>query len=394
MRTHFNMKKIISTIFFIFACTLPCFATTVSSWNDLSGNGENLVQTVSGNRPTISYSSGMGSVNFDGSTEYMVSADLDFSRMFLPKTSIFMVMNATNNSQTPVTFGSRNTAGTMYADLLLPYNSTVYFDMGTYADARISVGTSGTGTHIWSAVAGNGSSLIDRDGTTIVSGSIATHTDFNCPASLGALVYCGATLASQFYNGSMNEIIVYNQNLSVSDYQKIEGYLAWRWGIQSNLPITHPYYLFPPSGSNPFKVIGLAPSAWFDANNISGSYNQVEGGNQYPKAKIYIPLGFISGVVSTSNQYIVQPVVNYNEGQLTNLRASGSTTDNGTTVFTIYDNSIAIGTISFSAGASTAYVNLTSPVYLNAGDVLTAQCTTAGTIQNVSIYIEGTQQSY
>ena len=27
----------------------------------------------------------------------------------------------------------------------------------------------------------------------------------------------------------------------VSNVEKAEGYLAWKWGLQSNLPISHPY---------------------------------------------------------------------------------------------------------------------------------------------------------
>jgi hypothetical protein len=27
----------------------------------------------------------------------------------------------------------------------------------------------------------------------------------------------------------------------------VEGYLAWKWGLQGNLPPNHPYKLFPPS---------------------------------------------------------------------------------------------------------------------------------------------------
>jgi hypothetical protein len=28
---------------------------------------------------------------------------------------------------------------------------------------------------------------------------------------------------------------------SATDRQKIEGYLAWKWGIQASLPAAHPY---------------------------------------------------------------------------------------------------------------------------------------------------------
>jgi len=35
--------------------------------------------------------------------------------------------------------------------------------------------------------------------------------------------------------------------LSTEDRQKLEGYLAWKWGLESNLPVDHPYKLAPPT---------------------------------------------------------------------------------------------------------------------------------------------------
>jgi len=48
-------------------------------------------------------------------------------------------------------------------------------------------------------------------------------------------------------NASIHEIIVYNVALTTTQRQQIEGYLAWKWGLQSQLPFTHPYYKFMPS---------------------------------------------------------------------------------------------------------------------------------------------------
>jgi hypothetical protein len=41
--------------------------------------------------------------------------------------------------------------------------------------------------------------------------------------------------------GTINEYVYYNSNLSLSDRQKIEGYLAWKWDISASLPSNHPY---------------------------------------------------------------------------------------------------------------------------------------------------------
>lgn len=44
------------------------------------------------------------------------------------------------------------------------------------------------------------------------------------------------------WNGYYGEVIYYNVQLSTDNRQKIEGYLAWKWGLQGNLPVGHPYY--------------------------------------------------------------------------------------------------------------------------------------------------------
>jgi hypothetical protein len=42
------------------------------------------------------------------------------------------------------------------------------------------------------------------------------------------------------------ELILYYGDLAPPDRQRVEGYLAWKWGLQANLPTTHPYYKFRP----------------------------------------------------------------------------------------------------------------------------------------------------
>lgn len=52
--------------------------------------------------------------------------------------------------------------------------------------------------------------------------------------------------AGVYFPGNIGEVIVYSRALLTSETQQIEGYLAWKWGLQSNLPANHPYKLFPP----------------------------------------------------------------------------------------------------------------------------------------------------
>ena len=42
------------------------------------------------------------------------------------------------------------------------------------------------------------------------------------------------------------EIVLYNTALTTTERQQVEGYLAWKWGLQSNLPAGHAYKLAKP----------------------------------------------------------------------------------------------------------------------------------------------------
>jgi hypothetical protein len=59
--------------------------------------------------------------------------------------------------------------------------------------------------------------------------------------SLNGLYIGGTPGSGQFINGYIGEIIIYQGVLSTTQRQQIEGYLALKWGLQSNLPTNHPY---------------------------------------------------------------------------------------------------------------------------------------------------------
>jgi cytochrome c len=45
--------------------------------------------------------------------------------------------------------------------------------------------------------------------------------------------------------GFLAEFIIYNAALTTAERQQVEGYLAWKWGLNPSLPTTHPYYKVP-----------------------------------------------------------------------------------------------------------------------------------------------------
>lgn len=59
----------------------------------------------------------------------------------------------------------------------------------------------------------------------------------------------GSGGSSLFFDGSMGEIIITDDYPSNDDIEKIEGYLAWKWGLEDNLPTDHTYKTIPPLSS-------------------------------------------------------------------------------------------------------------------------------------------------
>lgn len=93
---------------------------------------------------------------------------------------------------------------------------------------------------------------ITQNGTQRASATLAnttsnlTNTDNLLVGAYGNSTGTGVQ-PGFFLNGVIGEILVYIGTLTVSQRQQIEGYLAWKWGLQENLPSsTHPYTTFKP----------------------------------------------------------------------------------------------------------------------------------------------------
>ena len=90
------------------------------------------------------------------------------------------------------------------------------------------------------------------------SSTMAVYTNGNLRASGTIQSGTTAVTAPLFVNGQggtstnsypsyLAELVAFNTGLSLSNRQLIEGYLAWKWGLQASLPNTHPYYAATPS---------------------------------------------------------------------------------------------------------------------------------------------------
>lgn len=74
--------------------------------------------------------------------------------------------------------------------------------------------------------------------STTIGGSVLPITATNLNTAVVE------TSVENYMTGNIAEIIYYGStNLSTVQRQRVEGYLAWKWGLQAQLPTSHPFYL-------------------------------------------------------------------------------------------------------------------------------------------------------
>jgi hypothetical protein len=98
----------------------------------------------------------------------------------------------------------------------------------------------------------------------------------------------------------VGDVIIYNSALTKHELIQVEGYLMWKWGVRREpslkitIPLTHPYYKFPPNSVTPkrpqevlykkeFNPVDLSPVIWIDpldtskvTTNASGRVTRIE----------------------------------------------------------------------------------------------------------------------
>jgi hypothetical protein len=95
-----------------------------------------------------------------------------------------------------------------------------------------------------------GNVMLARVNGSVDTGSTnpATPTNLSIPPAVASLDNFGLILGSYLgptdapFAGDIYEHIMFRYALTDQAIFQIEGYLAWKWGVNGSLPATHPYY--------------------------------------------------------------------------------------------------------------------------------------------------------
>jgi hypothetical protein len=190
--------------------TITLNGSTVSQWNDKSGNGRNASQATAALQPTYTTNglNGKPVISFDGVDDELITIPFALGE------TAAMVAQRSNIDQ-PV--------------IEAPIASNRGF-WGSY---------SGFTTHLNYAVDG-GSLLAAPPTSAVTTPSLVSQTGL-LQTSTFAYKVGSATPGYLNLNGFIAEVVVTDNLLSTFDRQKLEGYLAWKWDLVANLPAGHPY---------------------------------------------------------------------------------------------------------------------------------------------------------
>lgn len=233
------------------ASTVALSGANVTSWTDKSGTGRNA--TAIGTGPTYS-SNGLVFNNSEllrGTANYLQNSSTGNWSMF----SVFRPTNITTNNPRILTSqgAPNNVAQFLYIESQT-LTSFVWLQSGQSQafGSSVSINT----TYLASVVNTTSNTIIYTNGT---AGTAATHG----PASLSSNTYYyvgGFEAPGDRYIGSLFEIIIFGNDTTTAQRQQIEGYLAWKWSLQGNLPANHPFKTAPPFANNPRLPPSLYPS--------------------------------------------------------------------------------------------------------------------------------------
>ena len=222
--------------------TLTLSAGNVTQWNDKSGTGNNLIPWSGQANATVSsaYQNGLNVLNFSGNSLYRSPAG---SAVYPQDVYIIVAMKSLTVHNDVLGMGDTSTDN--FNSLALGENVTKRWQNGSSYGARLIYSpTDETSTSFlliqWSIA--NNNFLLRRNGTQLVQSASYTYS-FNSPStSIFQIGYRHANVTGTAnFNGYIGEMLVYNSQLGTTDRQNVEGYLAWKWGIQASLPGGHPY---------------------------------------------------------------------------------------------------------------------------------------------------------
>jgi len=221
----------------------------VARWDDKSGSGYHATQPTNSLMPTVSG----GKLYFDGTDDFLMNRNGGFAGAYSGADKPLSMFTVFNLTELPTSSANRRAVWQVgRSSSTSPLFSFVvqegpYYLHGKRDDANNYVGLLVTNYTVTSnqmlleGVVHNGTaSSVFANGAQVVT---------NASQDVGTLTLNQFSIGRQVYGifelnpwkGQINEIVGTFSALSTTDRQKLEGYLAHKWGMVDKLPADHPY---------------------------------------------------------------------------------------------------------------------------------------------------------
>ncbi len=240
--------------------TIGLSGSSVVRWSDKSALHNDVAAAQTGAPPSYvaGRNGGLGNIAFNGQNQLLVGSNSAFSQNLFNESTVFIVSNQNAAKQDASVLWTGcffcNPRWTLRLSEGPGNTPTFAFNNKTQGSGLLFAGGVASGPAIWTA-AGSISAktqFLNRDGVLVGSdGGPGAAVSGSYPEAIGAM-YQAPKTATYYYGGSLGEVVVYNRLLAQSEYQLVEGGLACKWGLQNQLPVTHPYR---------YKCPGQLPSA-------------------------------------------------------------------------------------------------------------------------------------
>jgi hypothetical protein len=222
--------------------TITESASRVSQLDDKSGNDQHLTQGIGSSQPhlTIETINNLNILYCDGGN-WMETGDSAFA---VPSNGNFSVFQVSEifldlDNVADGMFSMRNDSGRDWQFVggvnKLNWNGRIIVNELGGVNTNFSP-PMGIGGSIYNVVFDYDSSAI----TGYLTGSIRTGTTYTLQVTTPQNFKVFSNRGGNAPAGHLGETIIIN-DVSEATRQKVEGYLAWKWGFDDKLPIGHPY---------------------------------------------------------------------------------------------------------------------------------------------------------
>ena len=220
----------------------------VSAWVSRVG-GISAAQGTQDKQPIYS-ATGLNSlpaIGFDGSNDCLAISAVGSLPVSTAARTIMWVAHS-NASGWRELYSQGGTTGGTFSEIGVSNGGYAFGSTATAAADTISTTTWNGATLIfsWNVDAGvTPIALAYANGAAPYSRTLSTLNTSTTPGYIGS-----SKGTAEFWSGPAQEILVFNRSLSPQEERLVEGWLAWKWGLVSNLPNWHPYKLVAPTLAN------------------------------------------------------------------------------------------------------------------------------------------------